>query len=99
MQYRPFRAAAVDCSACERSNAQTGTPFGAACPKHCPTPARAHANKKPVSTLPAYDRRVKSTFHLGGFLKRTITFKDRKSTRLNSSHSQISYAVFCLKKK
>src|SRR5256886_11758115 len=26
-------------------------------------------------------------------------FPDRKSTRLNSSHSQISYAVFCLKKK
>src|SRR2546427_7118864 len=26
-------------------------------------------------------------------------FTDRKSTRLNSSHSQISYAVFCLKKK
>src|SRR2546430_12842763 len=26
-------------------------------------------------------------------------FQDRKSTRLNSSHSQISYAVFCLKKK
>src|SRR2546427_5805251 len=30
--------------------------------------------------------------HLAGFA-------DRKSTRLNSSHSQISYAVFCLKKK
>src|SRR2546427_9576076 len=31
---------------------------------------------------------------------RTATiFSDRKSTRLNSSHSQISYAVFCLKKK
>src|SRR5205085_12475693 len=27
------------------------------------------------------------------------TTTDRKSTRLNSSHSQISYAVFCLKKK
>src|SRR2546430_9344094 len=27
------------------------------------------------------------------------TSEDRKSTRLNSSHSQISYAVFCLKKK
>src|SRR2546430_7708023 len=27
------------------------------------------------------------------------TTGDRKSTRLNSSHSQISYAVFCLKKK
>src|SRR5688572_32223193 len=29
----------------------------------------------------------------------TFTAEDRKSTRLNSSHSQISYAVFCLKKK
>src|SRR2546430_12513462 len=28
-----------------------------------------------------------------------LTAADRKSTRLNSSHSQISYAVFCLKKK
>src|SRR5256886_9667797 len=28
-----------------------------------------------------------------------VTPLDRKSTRLNSSHSQISYAVFCLKKK
>src|SRR2546430_1627555 len=28
-----------------------------------------------------------------------LIFLDRKSTRLNSSHSQISYAVFCLKKK
>src|SRR2546421_5249720 len=27
------------------------------------------------------------------------SLKDRKSTRLNSSHDQISYAVFCLKKK
>src|SRR2546430_3178035 len=33
------------------------------------------------------------------FLWTTQNFKDRKSTRLNSSHSQISYAVFCLKKK
>src|SRR5205085_3483674 len=28
-----------------------------------------------------------------------VIYLDRKSTRLNSSHSQISYAVFCLKKK
>src|SRR2546430_12052543 len=28
-----------------------------------------------------------------------VRSEDRKSTRLNSSHSQISYAVFCLKKK
>src|SRR2546429_5863552 len=30
---------------------------------------------------------------------REVAFKDRKSTRLNSSHGYISYAVFCLKKK
>src|SRR5690606_41761095 len=28
-----------------------------------------------------------------------LAYKDRKSTRLNSSHVKISYAVFCLKKK
>src|SRR2546430_7979132 len=32
-------------------------------------------------------------------IRRHETQRDRKSTRLNSSHSQISYAVFCLKKK
>src|SRR2546430_13518981 len=31
--------------------------------------------------------------------RRRLVGLDRKSTRLNSSHSQISYAVFCLKKK
>src|SRR5688572_31398073 len=31
--------------------------------------------------------------------KDVVAILDRKSTRLNSSHSQISYAVFCLKKK
>src|SRR5688572_31680856 len=40
----------------------------------------------------------------GGTSNRGTIFRigkdgDRKSTRLNSSHSQISYAVFCLKKK
>src|SRR2546430_11178692 len=32
-------------------------------------------------------------------LRSMEAMRDRKSTRLNSSHSQISYAVFCLKKK
>src|SRR5688572_31550446 len=35
----------------------------------------------------------------GGGRHARIARADRKSTRLNSSHSQISYAVFCLKKK
>src|SRR5688572_32728030 len=34
-----------------------------------------------------------------GLVKIDLLGLDRKSTRLNSSHSQISYAVFCLKKK
>src|SRR3712207_8207167 len=34
----------------------------------------------------------------GGRLRRGVQ-QDRKSTRLNSSHANISYAVFCLKKK
>src|SRR5688572_309572 len=41
-------------------------------------------------------------FHIGKgkeIQTRHIYRVDRKSTRLNSSHSQISYAVFCLKKK
>src|SRR2546427_1641700 len=33
------------------------------------------------------------------WMSRLTPARDRKSTRLNSSHSQISYAVFCLKKK
>src|SRR2546430_17654654 len=44
---------------------------------------RAHAQYVGVSDWPAY----------------VLLVGDRKSTRLNSSHSQISYAVFCLKKK
>src|SRR2546430_13157476 len=41
------------------------------------------------------------TFALPDYRDRILAHvgQDRKSTRLNSSHSQISYAVFCLKKK
>src|SRR2546428_9911389 len=47
-----------------------------------------------VSTLAP--RRIKRAEPARTFL---IATQDRKSTRLNSSHDQISYAVFCLKKK
>src|SRR2546427_5116586 len=42
-----------------------------------------------------------NTFHgpVGVLIGERLVIADRKSTRLNSSHSQISYAVFCLKKK
>src|SRR2546430_11800316 len=36
---------------------------------------------------------------LAAYITSAAFLADRKSTRLNSSHSQISYAVFCLKKK
>src|SRR2546430_4762862 len=42
--------------------------------------------------VPVAGQLVRERPHVAGAL-------DRKSTRLNSSHSQISYAVFCLKKK
>src|SRR3712207_9193502 len=42
---------------------------------------------------------AKLTPALAEYLRRRRRGKDRKSTRLNSSHANISYAVFCLKKK
>src|SRR2546430_12320495 len=52
-------------------------------------PRRAASSHEPESGSPALQRLAQFRF-MG---------RDRKSTRLNSSHSQISYAVFCLKKK
>src|SRR3989475_9205902 len=43
--------------------------------------------------------RVETNVHGGNLAGPGHSVTDRKSTRLNSSHSQISYAVFCLKKK
>src|SRR5206468_11772697 len=43
-------------------------------------------------------RRVRLLVSLNGRAE-VLAVQDRKSTRLNSSHDQISYAVFCLKKK
>src|SRR5688572_32286968 len=62
-----------------------------------------HRDVKPANILvqgdPAKDGRVKVVdFGVAQLASSNYTL-DRKSTRLNSSHSQISYAVFCLKKK
>src|SRR2546430_6323994 len=45
------------------------------------------------------ERQAVERHALGGQHPFRAARRDRKSTRLNSSHSQISYAVFCLKKK
>src|SRR2546430_11410332 len=51
----------------------------------------------PISLLRFRPHIILSDFTLPAF--DGLSALDRKSTRLNSSHSQISYAVFCLKKK
>src|SRR5205809_5901484 len=48
---------------------------------------------------PAEEQRAELAHHLGGLDVADAFLEDRKSTRLNSSHGYISYAVFCLKKK
>src|SRR3712207_7731710 len=48
-----------------------------------------------LMTKPARLVYLSSGMHRGG----STDLEDRKSTRLNSSHANISYAVFCLKKK
>src|SRR2546427_850791 len=53
----------------------------------------------PTSIAPALLTPDIATIFTAGHSRRSRPIVDRKSTRLNSSHSQISYAVFCLKKK
>src|SRR3712207_7735589 len=53
----------------------------------------ARGNSRRVATLVGMSTFTPAANHL------TLGAEDRKSTRLNSSHANISYAVFCLKKK
>src|SRR2546430_12518384 len=59
------------------------------------------AARAPPSRVPGRAARRRERRHGKGVVVRNALALalDRKSTRLNSSHSQISYAVFCLKKK
>src|SRR2546422_5484295 len=57
----------------------------------------------PLSHLYGLAMRARAALYARGLLRQQIlpcrVIRDRKSTRLNSSHGYISYAVFCLKKK
>src|SRR3712207_8420528 len=57
-------------------------------------PARVHMRDPSFVNLQAFPEMVRDTY-----IADLIATLDRKSTRLNSSHANISYAVFCLKKK
>src|SRR5206468_12741807 len=65
-----------------------------------PQKAPSTAPKRPPGerSLPAEGAEAQAS-HLPTGSDRSPGGRDRKSTRLNSSHDQISYAVFCLKKK
>src|SRR5256886_4503217 len=79
-----FRSATVDARGCPTDSDRDGVYDGL---DQCPgTPAGAHVNAKGCPADADGDGVPDG-------------IEDRKSTRLNSSHSQISYAVFCLKKK
>src|SRR3712207_7939270 len=52
-----------------------------------------------VFVAPGRDEGLYERFVGLGFAGQSCEQEDRKSTRLNSSHANISYAVFCLKKK
>src|SRR2546421_7366099 len=49
--------------------------------------------------FPRDNRQQQVGLSIAAKVQRGLPAEDRKSTRLNSSHDQISYAVFCLKKK
>src|SRR5256885_8204421 len=59
--------------------------------------AGSYERERPNQTLSGYPRRCEK--QLEDDRPRPAGVRDRKSTRLNSSHLVISYAVFCLKKK
>src|SRR5947209_11878056 len=63
--------------------------------------ARDRVVLEPVEDLPAVGvgQAQIERDRVGLVLPRHLDARDRKSTRLNSSHANISYAVFCLKKK
>src|SRR5438034_6864587 len=62
-----------------------------------PRPRRAGRRRISAGTLPRQSRRARRD--APALRGRAAEGGDRKSTRLNSSHTVISYAVFCLKKK
>src|SRR5688572_31517835 len=83
MLRRPPRSTLFPYTTLFRSPGKPWAPAGAARPGKLQTPVPA----------------LKTPCWVVQFASVVVNDADRKSTRLNSSHSQISYAVFCLKKK
>src|SRR2546427_4063724 len=76
-----------------------GPPRGAARSRIARVFRRADPQRDCPAPGPAARHREDAVADRPGEAGGGVGTRDRKSTRLNSSHSQISYAVFCLKKK
>src|SRR5690606_40425730 len=88
-----------DLLACEKRGKRPSSPPGAPHDRTSAGAPRRHSHPRPEvagAAGPPY-RRGRAGRGLGA--ARVHRAQDRKSTRLNSSHVKISYAVFCLKKK
>src|SRR2546430_5677046 len=83
-----FRSGSADCPRRPRSSPARPPPPAAPFAPEPPDPPEPPEPPEPPGRPPSAGGGVTGPSRL-----------DRKSTRLNSSHSQISYAVFCLKKK
>src|SRR2546426_2224076 len=65
----------------------------------CSSASKAPQSKEAAARATDADEQILKTDPLERNYDPHVIMKDRKSTRLNSSHLVISYAVFCLKKK
>src|SRR3712207_7683268 len=72
------------------------TPFRSRSGRRCPPPGGADRRG---AVVPEGDARRLDQHRGRPAVGHLVAHEDRKSTRLNSSHANISYAVFCLKKK
>src|SRR2546430_17672907 len=88
---RPPRSTLFPYTTLFRSGAINGKLYAVGGESNIPTPTI-------VGSVEAYDP-VTDLWTTKAAMPTARAFLDRKSTRLNSSHSQISYAVFCLNKK
>src|SRR5256886_10085255 len=85
-----FRSTVAVRSGGERALAEVIDAYGSAAETAARAPERiAPPPLASAADIEATQREVRRVLHDSGY-------RDRKSTRLNSSHSQISYAVFCL---
>src|SRR6266511_2181408 len=86
-----------------RTECRAATAAAGAAARHVPSPSPArHGSRRCFGARePLRHRRSTATAAAPASVRpaRRVRARDRKSTRLNSSHVKISYAVFCLKKK